>query len=269
MRRFTSIITVTLIMFGLFLTGRTATVRAEAPSNDTIEGAIWLGFPDSSSTSTTEATQDELTGCGWGGPSVWYAFAGTGSDVVVNTAGSDFDTVLTVLTDYGYGLEWVTCNDDWSSAQSRVSFYTEPGRTYYFLVEGYGWSTGNLTINTVAPPPPFTYDLTLNPTASINSKTGVVTISGTATCSTDGYVNVWGELMQRVGRTLNRASNSGGTSCAAGTPVTWSIQIQGYTYVFAAGSATVQISSDGSGNLDNGFWSVYLDSTTIRITAKR
>jgi hypothetical protein len=275
MRRLTTVLTITVILLGLTLSGRMSqSVFADAPSNDDISGAIWLGFPDSHSTSTLEATTGpgDESGCSYG-PSVWYGFTGTGANVEVNTVGSDFDTYLTVFADYGGGLQWVGCSDDYYGAQSRVVFFAESGVTYYFLAQGYNGSSGNLTINTAEPPPPptpFTYELTVDPTASVVAKSGLVTLSGTVTCSTPGSVTIYIDAKQKAGRIYIQGGGYTQTYCDETAPVTWSIQFQGYNGIFKAGALAIQGWSDGYGFAEgSGYWSVSIDPAEIKVVGKR
>lgn len=78
------------------------------------------------------------------GRTVWYSFDGTGQDVTLDTAGSDFDTVLGV---YESDLTQVTCVDDVAtdteySLQARVTVATQEGRTY--LVQAGGFAYGDV-----------------------------------------------------------------------------------------------------------------------------
>ncbi|MDB9541500.1 LVIVD repeat-containing protein, partial [Anabaenopsis arnoldii] len=85
--------------------------------------------------------------------SAWWSWTApaTANRVIIDTIGSDFDTVLSVFTgDTVDGLTLVAQNDDLGvnySEQSRVSFNITPGTTYYLAVDGYGSETGNITLN--------------------------------------------------------------------------------------------------------------------------
>jgi hypothetical protein len=278
MRHFTSIVAVTLIVLSLVLTGRATTVQAEAPSNDDLASPILLGFPDTMSTNTTEATTgpEDDGACG-SSHSVWYAFAGIGGDVEVNTIGSTYDTTLTVYADFGGGLQWVGCNDDWYGLQSRVSFFAESGATYYFMVQDLASYGGNLTISTLSPPPPpppptpFSFELTIDPTAPVNAKTGLVTIHGSIACVAEGYVWVHLELQQKAGRVWVRSSgNVDGIYCDGTGPLNWSMQLQGVNGIYKAGSGSISGYADGSGiNSSEGYWFIPVDSVSIRMTGQR
>jgi hypothetical protein len=81
------------------------------------------------------------------GHTAWWTFTGTGSDVTLDTAGSNFDTVVGVYVDDGGSLTQVGCNDDANeSLQAQLTVPTEAGVTYYVQVGGFGGATGSLVL---------------------------------------------------------------------------------------------------------------------------
>ena len=80
----------------------------------------------------------------------WWTVTGTGDELIGDTAGSDFDTILGVYTMGSGGLEQVGCVDDVVdpdfSLQARVTWASEAGETYYLQAGGYGGSAGRLEI---------------------------------------------------------------------------------------------------------------------------
>jgi len=98
--------------------------------------------------------------------SVWYElYADTSGTITVDTAGSNYDTVLAVYqaavefvpSPPGGGLAEIVCNDDAGGAQSRVAFGVVPGTSYYIQVASKGSSGGTLRIHAecdpACPPP--------------------------------------------------------------------------------------------------------------------
>ncbi|MGH2385398.1 MAG: hypothetical protein ACRDGB_10165 [Candidatus Limnocylindria bacterium] len=82
------------------------------------------------------------------GKTAWWTFEGTGGDVTVDTAGSDFDTVLGVYTDDGGGLVPIGCVDDVEeSLQARITVGTEAGVTYYLQAGGFAGQAGTLVLS--------------------------------------------------------------------------------------------------------------------------
>lgn len=124
-----------------------------APANDTVEGATPIRMGGRVNDQTRGAAVEaeiQVTGCpepdDQFGHTLWYSFTGTGTDVTVDTAGSDFDTVVAVYDD---ALALVACNDDITfdpvggSFQGALSIPTVAGATYYVQVGGFvGFDTG-------------------------------------------------------------------------------------------------------------------------------
>jgi hypothetical protein len=91
------------------------------------------------------------------GSTVWYRIVGTGDPVTIDTAGSDYDTVIAVYTSDGAGgFDPVpgACVDDvpvqplGRTLQAAVTFDTIAGTTYYVQIGGYpqSFTYGNLRV---------------------------------------------------------------------------------------------------------------------------
>ena len=89
---------------------------------------------------------------------VWYRFTGTGNPVTVDTAGSDFDTVLAVYTSNGVGGFTPVpngCDDDvpvqpfGRTLQAAVTIPTVAGTSYYVQIGGFPstFPYGNLRVS--------------------------------------------------------------------------------------------------------------------------
>ncbi|MEO8426483.1 MAG: Ig-like domain-containing protein, partial [Verrucomicrobiota bacterium] len=96
-----------------------------------------------------------------GGRSVWYQWtAPTSNQSLFNTIGSDFDTLLAIYVGNGVSaLNLVASNDniDQSTPQSRLSFTSVAGTTYWIAVDGFNGASGNIVLRweqAVGPPPP-------------------------------------------------------------------------------------------------------------------
>lgn len=82
----------------------------------------------------------------------WWTFVGTGGEVTIDTAGSDFDTILGVYLPVSSGFEEIGCADDTFgpepgefSLQAALTLDTVAGTTYYLQVGGFG-SSGQLVL---------------------------------------------------------------------------------------------------------------------------
>lgn len=109
------------------------------PPNDACADAAMVSADTLSTTAATTDTSDPLQSCTFGGTnqntnSVWYSFtAPSDGTVTANTAGSDYDTVLTAYTGSCGALSEIACNDDVvfaSDVTSQVTFPVTAGMTY-------------------------------------------------------------------------------------------------------------------------------------------
>ena len=134
-----------------------------SPANDTPDGGVELSVGDGVRVRTAGASEYAEASCvatdpwygAWEiplGRTVWYTVVGTGAPVTVDTAGSDFDTVLAVYASDGSGLGQVACVDDVVSdaggtLQAAVTFGTEAGTTYFVQAGGYYGASGTLRLS--------------------------------------------------------------------------------------------------------------------------
>jgi hypothetical protein len=217
---------------------------AAAPTNDTYAGRTVVGaVPFTQTLDTSEATTDAddaalNTDCGAPATdaSVWYEVtADSDGALVADVSESSYSAGAIVATGTPGNFTLVNC------APEAVGWSTTAGETYTILVfddqfdGGGNGGTLQLTID-VAPPTP-TIDVTVNPTATFNSKTGAVTVSGTVTCTGEpeaAFVEV--ELSQRVGRFTIRGFNGTDVACD-GTTRPWTLEVVGDNGKFSGGKA--------------------------------
>jgi hypothetical protein len=105
---------------------------------------------------TTLATADGDSTCGQGGngpgPDVWYAYTPSCTqNVIIDTIGSSYDTVLSVHSGCPTAADSATlvCNDDAGSSfgvVSMVSLNVNAGTTYFIRVAGYSGGSGDYTL---------------------------------------------------------------------------------------------------------------------------
>jgi hypothetical protein len=136
-----------------------------APANDQFASAVALALGTGNRTTVTgfnvNATKEsgEPNHAGdTGGRSVWWKWtASLNGGVVVDTQGSEFDTLLGVYSGSSVGsLTTVASNDDIDPSivqVSQASFVAQKGTTYYFAVDGFndtsgpGPDSGGVTLN--------------------------------------------------------------------------------------------------------------------------
>ena len=124
-----------------------------SPANDMFASAAGLtgasGTRTGSNTGATKEPGEPNHAGNAGGHSVWFSWtAPAGGATTFKTAGSSFDTLLAVYT--GSALSALTqaaANDDADGTlQSRVAFTATAGTTYRIAVDGYGGSSGTVTL---------------------------------------------------------------------------------------------------------------------------
>lgn len=120
------------------------------PAGDDCDTAIAINVPSSTLGSTLAASPDVppafTCGTSISAPGIWYTVVGDGTTYTAETcsANTDYDTKLNVYCGSCTQLFCVTGNDDACPGfQSRVTWCTSPGTTYYILVQGFGGDTGN------------------------------------------------------------------------------------------------------------------------------
>jgi len=132
----------------------TQTISAGAPANNSFANRTPLGGGAVVTTTGTNvgATKELLEqshGGNSGGKSVWWTWtAPAAGNVTIDTAGSNFDTLLAVYTGSSLlTLSRVAQNDDVSGLlTSRVTFSAVAGRVYQIAVDGYAAASGNITL---------------------------------------------------------------------------------------------------------------------------
>lgn len=125
-----------------------------APPNDNLNAALTIDtLPYTHQQDTADAsneTNEVAPRCSTEAKnSVWYQYTPTSNqDVVFNTLGSSYDTVLSVWQGETHPLTQLSCNDESSSTpQSQVRVLLEKGTTYYLNISGYVGESGTLNLN--------------------------------------------------------------------------------------------------------------------------
>lgn len=177
----------------------------EPPANDDREDAITLAVGDTvgpvDTADATTAEDDPVPSCtGPAGHSVWYTVTPDVSGwIEVTTFGSDYDTVVVVLD----GDAEVACNDDTDGLQSRTVFLGEAGVTYHLMIASFpGAPGGLLELSVQASEPPLTVELGDDLAAWLDTGSGMVTLTGTVTCSEAATVDLFAFVEQQNGRFL-------------------------------------------------------------------
>lgn len=154
-------------------------------------GGVTRGYNGAQVFNTAYATRDpaEPLHCGIaGGPSYWFAYQPPADgSLVLDTLGSDYDTLLAVytydppLTGYA-SLVPVACDNDGAGAgnAARVTVAVEAARVYYIVVDGVGGARGIAHLNyalTVAEPPPAAPAITEGPRPQVAAAGGTIALT--------------------------------------------------------------------------------------------
>ncbi len=128
--------------------------QSPPPTNDDRANAAAITLPHEGTldvSGATTAPDDPLMGCGDGQNqhTVWYRFTAPGDGfVTLNTAGSDFDTVLAVWQEGQGGLLSRGCNDNggWWSGTSNLNVGVARGQSYIVQAASRGPAAGVLAL---------------------------------------------------------------------------------------------------------------------------
>lgn len=130
--------------------------------------------------------------------------------------------------------------------RGSVTVPARPGQTVYVLVvdetpDADGSFGGWLSLYSADVLPPPQVSMTVNPTGSVNQKTGVATLAGTFTCryAIEGGASATITLSQPVGRFIITGTGSTQFNPCDGQAHTWTAQISLPNGKFAGGKATV------------------------------
>jgi hypothetical protein len=153
MNNLTSLRAIGMIILSLLFI---STGLAAPPDNDNLASALAItNLPYTHQASTLEATtepNETLPPCANPtGASVWYKYtAPSNQEVIFDTSGTDYDTILTVWQSTNYPLTSVKCNDDASylfEKQSQVKLSLAQGVIYSISVSAYQEEKGTLVFN--------------------------------------------------------------------------------------------------------------------------
>jgi hypothetical protein len=220
------------------------------PNNDERDGAFPIALGESLDQDTAGATSNgsDPTECpdqfGVGSSdTVWYEFTATDDGFVeVNTFGSDYPTYLFILD----GDEIAACNGQApESDQSQAVFEATSGVTYSITIGSFVGTSGMLTLTVIAgeepppPPEPIELEVTLDPTGSVNTKTGVATVHGTVSCSREASGEVSAFAFQEGGRFDAQGGGFSEIATCGPEATTWSVELTSETTKFLAGDADV------------------------------
>lgn len=221
-----------------------APAAAAPPANDMFAGAVTISaLPFSATLDTTEATtdaNDANANANCGAPateaSVWYAFTpSTAETVEVDVSASNYSAGVIVVTGSPGSFSLVTCGP------GAVAFSATAGVTYYLLAfdDTPGAPNGGTLQIDVSEAQPTEAAVTVDPTAVVKTRTGVITASGTFTCANADFAFVDVTVSQHVGRFTITGFGEVVADPCDGQAHPWTLDVTGSNGKFAGGKATV------------------------------
>lgn len=234
-----------------------APARAAPPANDDIADAVRItSLPFAHATDTSEATvapNDPYVPCSGPLATVWYTFRlPTARTIVVDTAGSDYDTTLAVFRESDDGLVEVDCSNgyglpDGSVGPARSTFRASAGVRYFVMAgtccggqPGEVGPGGTLVLTVLPGPPTVRVEVTIDAEGSVD-RYGTATVTGTVRCTQATSAEVYVVLRQVVDRHVASGVAFSTLVCSReATP--WSYAVETFTS-FAFGPGAVDVSA--------------------------
>lgn len=142
-----------LLTTGLLLV---SPVYAAPPANDDLANAIKIVLPYNHTQKTIDATTEAsevFPPCTFSEASVWYQYTPKKDEnVVFDTLGSDYDTVLAIWSGDEHPLTEIACNDNslQTTPHSQINTTLQKNTRYFISVTGFNKETGTLNFNAKA-----------------------------------------------------------------------------------------------------------------------
>lgn len=244
-------------------------LAADAPANDTWQGAVPLTLGDTVTLDTTSATTDavdaEANGyCGapFTNASVWYTYTPDQDGLfVADMSESSYTGGFMVFEGTPSSDTLVNC------AADSVGVSGTAGTTYYLVAfSDTQTNGGTLVLSLRQGPPSPTIDVSVDPVARV-TKDGSARVTGTFTCTNaeDAYVEVY--LTQTVGRfKINGGSDSGFGGVCDGQPQPLDVLVTPYDGTFAGGKAVASVWAQAIGQYED---AEYVADQAIRLRGGR
>jgi len=245
MKRLLVVIAIALAVLAMALPARAQV----APPNDdfadaTVISALpFLDFQDIAA-ATDEATDPD---CGGSTHTIWYRFTAPAGMHLIGITGNLDDTRLGVYTGSLGNLTQVGCIGVPVSDPEPFEFDAVQGETYFFMAaadaatefpEGFARTIGFSLTSALE-----LSEFSINPVGTVRPSTGLVTVSGTLTCSQSATIRIEGTISQRAGRTIVTGTFFTTFTCNGTT--SWSASTTGENGRFVGGKAHVVASVTG------------------------
>jgi hypothetical protein len=223
---------------------------AAPPANDNFADAQTLAFGDTVTVDTTEATVEDLdrqAGDACPAPpgpppstvnTIWFEFTAdetTPTEAAVFVDQAFWDAGVAVVTGTPGAFSGVACGP------FLAVFNPVAGTTYHIMIfdfeEAIPPNGGTAVVSLGAVPPAPVLGLTVDRTGTFNPQTGTATISGTYECTNALFVDIFGDVTQRVGRFAVHGTFSTFDVNCDGEVHRWSAEVFPENGTFAGGKA--------------------------------
>lgn len=231
----------------LITIGATGVALAVAPANDNYASAQQISFGDEVAIDTTEATTETLDreagdACPFppGPPpetlnTIWFEYTADATapeNAAVFVQQAFWAAGVAIVTGSPGSFTGVACGP------MLAVFSPVAGTTYKIMIFDFANSGGGTAVVRLGEvPPPPELGLTVDPTATFNSRTGTATITGTYQCSNAAFVQIFGQVTQSVGRfKINGSFQTFDVQCD-GEVHPWSAEATAFDGEFRGGKA--------------------------------
>jgi hypothetical protein len=194
------------MMVGSLNTGVRGTLRLQikqgyplAANDDDADATVVDAIPFDDHVDASEATSSpEDPECRAAGQTVWYSLTpAEDTPLLVDTAGSNYDTVLGIYEETENSLSEIECVDDLETLQAKARFDAEAGHTYLMMVGAFGGEGADqLQLSVDVGPEALLINTRVSPRGTVN-KFGVARVHGSVRCSRDARALVAGSIRQR------------------------------------------------------------------------
>jgi hypothetical protein len=215
-----------LVLVFIGIAARSAVAQGlQVPNDDFDEATVVSALPFDDTLDTraaSGATDDPI--CGGQCATVWYRYTPDANRAIgATTWGSDYDTRIFVFTGERGALELVL--ELWDPSYRLA---VDAGTTYHFMVMSRTMDlSGGLLRFSLTDRPPLTLAVVLQPVATIDKQSGVITWRGELTCSLPAQVILIFLLERSLAQRNLHAAGFLELACAARAP--FEVDIQTYS----------------------------------------
>jgi hypothetical protein len=231
--------------------GQAPVAAAAAPSNDTIAQAVVVTGPGFTATADTSEATYVSTEPACGVATVWYSYTpSVDGRVLIDTVGSDYDTMLGVFTGSPTNLTWVTCHDDdVVNSNEQIVLDVSAGTTYYIQAgtccegtDGQVGPGGALAFHVSEAPPAMQVGVAIQ-RRGVVTRFGEARLRGSLVCRPEArWAEISVQIRQRQGRRIVTAGAYATVACTSARRA-WTLKLANEVRSFQHKAALVRVSA--------------------------